>query len=342
MIAHHFSQTPSSLFDPNKGEVNWGTFQGQVQNCNLIDIPGLYSNDDDNEKRLKEWQAFQLGNDDLFICGAIYNAKQFAIIGLAVYQRSTNSHYLYKKFVRPSKMQVADGRLPSDSHFHGGDGKLSFSMKRTEKQGCEVDIYWPGNKKLPELRLHAQLQDNFNGMTICQPFPGQRPLYSYKNLMHANAELQLGTRIFCLNSDNSYAIIDDHKGYYPQEVNYDWGTAAGYIDGRLTGFNLTRNQIVLQEKFNENCLWVDGEMHLLPAVNVTHHKDYWHFQDAFGDIDIKFYRQVENSQNVNLLFKYIDYQGPFGFFDGYIRHPDVGEIPIHRLLGMAERKRYKL
>jgi hypothetical protein len=36
-------------------------------------------------------------------------------------------------------------------------------------------------------------------------------------------------------------IIDDHKGYYPCVMKYDWITALGYAgNGRLVGFNLNR------------------------------------------------------------------------------------------------------
>ena len=342
MTCREFSPTPPSLFDNASGKVNWGTFKGQVKDCNLIEIPGMYSSFDKNDKRLKEWQAFQLGDGDQFICGAVYNAKQFAVIALAYYQRSTNTHHLYKKFVRPSRISVANGRLPSVTQFSHKNNEPRYRMTRNTESGCDIDIYWPASGKLPELKLHAKLQDNFSGMSICQPFASQRPLYSYKNVMKASADIQLGTRIHHIQPDNGYAIIDDHKGYYPKEVNYDWGTAADHVDGRLIGFNLTRNQIINQEEYNENCLWIDNSLYLLPAVTVTHHHDHWHYQDKNGDIDLKFYPQVKNNQKFHLGFVYMNYQGPFGYFEGHISHPDSGRIVINNMLGMAERKRYKL
>jgi hypothetical protein len=60
-------------------------------------------------------------------------------------------------------------------------------------------------------------------------------------------------------------IIDDHKGYYPCVMKYDWITALGYAgNGRLVGFNLTDNQVQDHEKYNENCLWLDGKMYPRP------------------------------------------------------------------------------
>lgn len=342
MTCREFTPTPESLFDAKSGKVNWGTFHGQVGKCNLLDIPGMYSKFDKNDKRLKEWQAFQLGDGDLFICGAIYNAKQFAVIALAFYQHSSGTHHLYKKFVRPSRITVADGTLPSVSAFEGKTNEPQFRLIRDKDNNSRVEIYWPASGKLPELKFNASLEDNFNGMSICQPFSSQRPLYSYKNLMPANAHIQLGDKTFDVNSDKGYAIIDDHKGYYPKEVNYDWGTAAENISGQRIGFNLTRNQIVNQDDFNENCLWVDDQLYLLPAIKVTHHDDYWHYQDTNGDVDVKFYPLVKNSQKFHLGFVYMNYQGPFGHFSGHISHPDSGKVAINNMLGMAERKRYKL
>ena len=132
------------------------------------------------------------------------------------------------------------------------------------------------------------------------------------------------------------------KAFIPRKVNYDWGTAGGYINNKLIGFNLTRNQIKNPEQFNENCLWYDGDLLALLAIEVAHLNDCWHYKDKHGLIDVVFRQEVNNKQKFHLGCVYMDYQGPFGFFNGYITHPKYGKVAIKNMLGMAERKRYKL
>lgn len=347
-----FTPVPSQLVDVKTGAVNWGRFLGQVDLANIIDCDDLYAYDDienykvKNNKRLKEWQAFQLSDNEKFICGALYNAKQFAVIALSYYDHVTKEHYLYKKFIRPSQLVTADGALPSESSYHHKN--IDFSIIRDKQaQKINIAIRWAKSGRLPSFELDLALNEITPGMTICQPFsnPGStkenRPLYSYKNFMPAQAKIKIANKSISM-TENSFGIMDDHKGFYPKEVNYDWGTAGGYINQKLIGFNLTRNQIKNPEQYNENCLWYDGELMALPAIEVTHLEDGWHYKDKHGLIDVVFKQLVNNKQKFHLGFVYMDYQGPFGLFNGYITHPQYGKVAISDMLGMAERKRYKL
>lgn len=351
-----FTPVPDQLFDVRNNTTHWGRFVGQVPSANIIECQNLYSykESDDyrqkNNKRLKEWQAFQLSDNEKFICGALYNAKQFSVIALSYYDRVTQEHYLYKKFVRPKHLSIADGDLPSRSQYN--QGKIDFSIIRNHSGNrTEVAIRWPKTRRLPKLELDLILEEASPGMTICQPFSKKetnknsskesRPLYSYKNFMPAQASIKIDD-IPIVMSEKSFGIIDDHKGFYPKQVNYDWGTAGGYLNNTLIGFNLTRNQIKDPEQFNENCLWYDGEMVALPAITVSHNQDGWHYKDEKGLVDITFTQLVNNKQKFHFGFVYMDYQGPFGLFNGYITHSQHGKIAISDMLGMAERKRYKL
>lgn len=194
-----FEPVPNTLFDKNNAVTHWGRFVGQVPLANIIECTNLYDYKEPqnyqkkNNKRLKEWQAFQLSNGQAFMCGALYNAKQFSVIAISYYDRETQEHYLYKKFVRPKHLTIADGRLPSKSEYK--QGGISYSIRRNDLGNkTEVKILWPSNGRLPRLELDLLLTEQSPGMTICQPFlkrekkqetnknssKQSRPLYSYK------------------------------------------------------------------------------------------------------------------------------------------------------------------
>ena len=66
---------------------------------------------------------------------------------------------------------------------------------------------------------------------------------------------------------------------------------AGFTAKGLTGFNLTDNQVPDRERYNENCLWLGRELHLLPPVTFSRPKgvhDRWCVRDEYGMVDITF------------------------------------------------------
>lgn len=70
------------------GICNFGTFNGPIKNINILSVkrpfeipsPRTYKN-----FRLKEWQAFQAGNSNIFMFGAIYNTKVIGLVILSIY-----------------------------------------------------------------------------------------------------------------------------------------------------------------------------------------------------------------------------------------------------------------
>jgi len=137
-------------------------------------------------------------------------------------------------------------------------------------------------------------------------------------------------------------IIDDHKGYYPYRMRYDWVTGFGNdAKGRRVAFNLTDNQARDPERYNENCLWINGRVWPLPTVKVTRpggDAGEWIVQDTEGMVDLVFVPEVANDDRFNLGFIESDYAGPLGSFRGFLRNGEGEKIQAERLYGMGERQ----
>jgi len=144
------------------------------------------------------------------------------------------------------------------------------------------------------------------------------------------------------NQGQSTMILDDHKGYYPYEMQYDWATAMGYDqEGRLAGFNLTCNQIQNPARFNENCLWLDGRMHPLPPVSIQRpdgvHKT-WFIKDNHDMVDLKFTPLKDVAVLLNFGVAATRYHGPTGRFKGTIRAACAPPVSFDGFIGMGEEK----
>ena len=98
-------------------------------------------------------------------------------------------------------------------------------------------------------------------------------------------------------TETTTGVIDDHKGYYPEQAHYDWLTTMGQNGGQWFGFNLTRNQSIDQDAYNENLIWLEKETSLLPPITFRRSiptidfEDYalWEVKDEHGMVDIRFH-----------------------------------------------------
>ena len=94
------------------GRCTMGTFNGPLQGINPLDLhrplgfpaPRMF-----NAFRLKEWQAFQISNDQWFICLAVYNTKSVGIAIVMAYSKTDKRMYRYERKVPAWRLQVPSG-----------------------------------------------------------------------------------------------------------------------------------------------------------------------------------------------------------------------------------------
>ncbi len=337
---------PESLV--TNGICNFGTFNGPIKNINILSVEGLleipapkiYKN-----FRLKEWQAFQAGNKNIFMMGAIYNTKVIGLVFLSIYDIEKKRRYLIKKLVPVCKIKICNGMCDSQSKYTSDD--LSIKIRnRLLNNRVFIEAKHSKNSHNPEIDLKLECFHITQPIVICHPLGKNRPLYSHKALMPVKGILRIDNEEINFDKSNAFTTIDDHKGYYPKTLKYNWVTGMGHLpDGTLTGFNLTNNQVVNQEKYNENCLWINGKMNALGPIRIK--RDYddrevWHIKDKYCMVDLNFYPKVKNNIKFELMHMYCDYEGPFGTFEGCIRGPDNNIVKVDSFWGMGEKKIYRI
>ena len=87
---------PAQLYE--NGKFNYASFDGPIENPNLIDaeqpyklsLPRVFK-----WMQLREWQAFQISNGTHFVMVAIYNAKKISLAQFIVYDIANNKKYRY-------------------------------------------------------------------------------------------------------------------------------------------------------------------------------------------------------------------------------------------------------
>ena len=345
MYCSNFSEQVNELV--SNGQFNWGTYAAAVPNINMLDaakpwgfpVPRFVKN-----MRLKEWQAFQLGNDRYFLVGVVYNAKIMGLSQFIFIDKQNNSKVLFEKKAPSWKMRVAPHLFDTYSFYKDGSYRLSVHND-IARNTIEIDFAKQGNSVLPNAKgrftgLHDPAVSP--SITICHPFGGNRALYSHKSLMPMHGELELGDHVYTFDSRDSWMIIDDHKGYYPYKMHYDWLTTAGFTpQGDRIGLNLTDNQTTNHYRFNENCLWFNEKIELLPPVSVDRPHGVnraWYLTDDYGRIKLKFIPCVPSSIKICTPIIRTDYHGPYGWIEGHIIAADGRKISFDSFFGMGEKK----
>jgi hypothetical protein len=337
------TEAPIQLVE--NGNYHFGCFNTAVRHANLLDFPAPYKLPLPRALKalqLREWQAFQLRGNDHFILIAIYNAKKISLVQFIVYDIKTGEKVKYEKKVGGWSLDIPDTLYNSTASYKSNN----FSLEaRHDLASGKLDL-------LADIKGFGGLPDvtgRFTGfhdvskyapMVVCNPFSAGRAMYSHKCLMPMEGELRIGEKEVNFEKENAELIIDDHKGFYPYPTVYDWVTGIGRDkENNLLGFNLTNNQVIEQEIYNENCLWWNGELHPLPPIKVKRPdgvKGKWQINDEYDMVNLEFEPVIHTSVNINLLIVKSKYEGPYGFFNGYLKKTSGEKMAIENLFGMGE------
>jgi hypothetical protein len=176
---------------------------------------------------------------------------------------------------------------------------------------------------------------------VVMPLGENKPLYIHKELFKAMGTVIIGDQTFELD-EHAICAIDDHKGYYPYHMEYDW--IAGFKNGEEgpTAFNIVDNQVINPDDYNENFIWIKGEMHPLPPVKVTKKTHtLWFAQDKHGAVDLQFEIEDDFTKKVNLPFFKADYRAPYGVINGTMMDLEGKKHSLEGTFGIGEDLDYK-
>lgn len=345
--------TPESIVE--NGKVHYGTFDAPFKNLNLLDAEkpcGPRMPDKMKRGRLTEWEAFEVHMDEGALISAVYIMGPLAFNIFVWYDKKTEKISAWRNFVFPaSKGKVASQLI--DDHCYLAtknseyrinndflNGKASAKGFSKSKKGTfEIDIAFERISPLANgvMPLKKDKKGDF-----------KNPLYSEKDFFKATGHITVNGERYDTN-ENSVGIIDDHKGYYPFRAHYDWLTTMGTIDmdgeKKYFAFNLTRNQSVDQENYNENVIWIENESFPMPPV-VFKHKDgkkkakEWHVVDEKGEgiVDVKFEIKDVFYMPIHLGLVDVYYALPYGNISGYVTDTNGKRYVVDGMLGIGEDK----
>ena len=337
--------TPDNIVDEN-GKVHFGTFKSEFPNMDFlkVDHPSMLPNVF-NKTRLSLWEAAEINFGKYLFLTAVCNMTIFGTALTILYDTEEKKCIFWQEMLVPGNRAVIAKTLLDGEETYTLGSKVKVSFINNFQDGEALLSGRASDKEKGDISYSFKFKRVSLPSIVSIPFGENQPLYSQKDLFAVEGSLEVNGERFQA-TDQTVAIIDDHKGYYPRKSHYDWVTTLGkkVIDGKeqYFGFNLTRNQSIQQDDYNENLIWFEGNTTLLTPVVFHHESDkLWHVQDDFGMVDLWFEIGDEFLMKFDAAVMASDYHITFGAPRGYVCDPDGNKYELDGLPGIGEDKSLK-
>ena len=340
--------TPKSMVDEN-GNCEFGTFESEFEKMALLDLKKpTHAPQFMNRLKLTLWEATEVHLKEGVLLAVVCDMGIFGKTLNVFYDKRTKKVYSWNTdlkskdtIIAPNLLNGSIAQAQTDDGFvkyvnDFGNGKCHLSGSHKDKDGKTI-------------AYDFELTRLSKPCVVSIPFDKNRPLYSQKDFFKADGKLTLNGEELVSDSD-SVAVVDDHRGYYPRKAHYDWVTTMGRneVNGekQFFAFNLTRNQSIDQDAYNENLIWFEGKTSLLPPVvfsRTPETKDFkgqaeWLIKDEHDMVNVKFKVHDINAMITHAVVVNIDYYIAFGELEGYVRDEDGNKYILDGMLGMGEDK----
>ena len=361
--------TPKDLVDEN-GKVVFGTFDKEFETMELLrckkptKAPQFL-----NKFKLTLWEATEVHLKNGVLLAVVCDMGIFGKQLNMFYDKRTKTVYCWDTqqkskltTIAPNLINGAVAEVSTDVGFvkyvnnfekgeahlsgeHTGKCLISTPEEYVKSTGWK-DKFGEASIKYDFQLTRVSLPSN---VSIPFPYSDNRTLYSQKDLFKAVGSLTINGEEMITDEDSA-AIIDDHRGYYPRKAHYDWVSTMGTIningEKKMFGFNLTHNQSTNEEDYNENLIFLEGRTSLLPPVKFTRSiesKDFvnyseWTVKDEHDMVNLKFKVYGVNPMIMHAGVVNIDYYVAWGELEGYLRDEDGTKYVLDGMMGIGEDK----
>lgn len=335
---------PKDIIDEN-GKAVFGTFDREFEKMSFTKIHHQSILPDfTNNIRYTRWEATEVNFDEVIMLTAVCN---MGIIGVAltlVYDKESEEVLAWKEMVLPQWAVVSDTLLDKDETY--SKGFMNKILYKNDFGKGKAYLSGKARSGAGKVKYDLELTRVSLPSVVSIPFGKNKPLYSQKDHFTVKGFIEVNGKRYEA-SENTTAIIDDHRGYYPYNSHYDWVTTMGKrnIDGKeqYFAFNLTRNQSINQDDYNENLIWFEGETTRLTPVHFKHLEyNKWHITDEHGMVDVTFDIADRYVMKLNVGVIKMDYHITFGKICGFVCDPSGYKYDLDGMCGIGEDKSLRI
>lgn len=294
--------------------------------------------------RTKEWDYYCVLAGDYGLAVTVADNDYLGFLGVTWFDFRARK-YVSEDVLAPFPM----GKMRMPESADAGDVRVAhgrLEIRYTHVAGARrVEVRAPAFDKGRGLEADLLLaQPPMDRMVIATPFAGAPRSFYYNqkiNCLRADGAVIVGGERFAFCPDEALGVLDWGRGAWTYDNTWYWGSASGFVDGRVFGFNIGYG-FGDTSAATESMLFVDGRAHKLERV--TFHLPEgapdsapWRFTSSDNRFELTFEPVLDRASAASLGPIKSDQHQVFGRFSGNVVLDDGETLAIKDLLGFAEK-----
>ncbi len=332
------------------GRIRYGMYKTRFPCLNLLDAD-IFQKGESSPRwrralRLKEWEHFGVFAGPYFLGVALVDLKVAGLSWCCLFHRPSGTLQEQRRKFLPGRIRIPPELGNGRMDLEAGHGYRILLENRLEEGFHRLLLNVKACKDFPGVRADLILwerPEEIQPIIALLPLGETRPFFSHKAPCFAEGELTVGSETMEVKKQESVALLDFHRAFYPHKTYWEWATFAGFDrNGDLIGMNLTRNMIRRDDLYNENGVWYRNTLRPVgPAeFRIPEDKgDLWHVRSRDGNVDLSFRPLRGRSETVRLGPFQARYIQPLGLFSGKLRDGAGVVHTVEDMIGMMEDHR---
>ncbi|WP_394131410.1 DUF2804 domain-containing protein [Shewanella maritima] len=318
------------------GKPEFGHFDGVIKSLGVADFN--YFNVMDKPASslkkhfdFKQFQFVSIRSGRYLIGVAIADIRYLGSGFFYVFDISAN-HLVEQTWLKPPQLGYQMSESPYQGLAYIGGGKKRVSINIIDAQ-WHIDI----QTKTVVAKLRLCPPSLSLPMSLCTPTAYNGWTYTQKhNGLSVQGELEVNHEPQPLL--HALASYDFSAGFMRRQTSWRWASFNAQSEHGVLGLNLAAG--VNETGANENVFWVNGERHLLPAVQFDFERENamanWHVNSANGQVSLNFKPVNLRQEKLNLYVLKSNFRQYMGYFDGHIIDNHGQKHLVQQQLGLTE------
>ena len=223
------------------------------------------------------------------------------------------------------------------------DGVLAYNKNgifleyRTKGDTRTITCVW--NDVESKITMVHKHPDN---LVLSIPFNEDKHNFYYNekiNCMTGSGFVRKGGVEWLFDEKDSFGLLDWGRGVWPFHNEWYWSNGAGYIDGKMFGFNLGCG-FGNSDTASENIIFYDGKTYKLSKtdfiVNTGDYMQPWCIRDKEGKLDLTLTPSFDRKTATKLLWIDNCTHQMYGKFTGTVKLSDNEGLTIDNIYSFAE------
>ncbi len=266
--------------------------------------------------RKKEWDFYQIFNGRYIVQLSFANISIGGYAGAVIVDYITGEKIIdatkiyiggKDKYILPNKCDV-----PSYFKARVGSAVVEFDTKETSRT-----LYFKAkhNGKTVECHFEMDIMPGLESLSTVFPFddmPNRYFMTTKQNCMPCKGTFAIGDDVYEFSKDDSFCILDWGRVNTPHKMVWYWGNGTTYLydekgEKHIFGIEITW-AIGNESEATETCLYYDGKVHKLGAVDVEvfpkpdKYMKPWKFISDDGRFNLVMTPTFDNITDINAAY----------------------------------------